>query len=103
MSHLLSVENKWKLAVDFRVSSGLFSHKHDDFLHSYVTVDEIWIKSYALEIRKQLKPWVFEDEPVPKKTETVKLANKVMAMVFLNAWEIIQINYPPPKKKIIRI
>lgn len=66
-----------------------------DFLHRFVTVDEIWIHHYnTSEIKEQQsKRGKTDSEPVQKKTKTTQSAGKVMATVFWDAHGILLIDY----------
>ena len=77
-----------------------FQRNPDEFLRRFITVNETWIHYFTLETKEQLKQWTLSGESAPKKTKTIKSAEKVMAIVFCDARNIIHIDYLSSKQTI---
>ena len=91
--HLLSPENKRTQVVTSEALLARIRGNPQDFWRQLITVDETWIHYYTPETKEQSKQWISKGEPAPKKAKTVKSADKVMATVFWDAYEIIHIDY----------
>ena len=78
----------------------MFQRNPDEFLHRFITVDEIWIHYFTPEMKEQSKQWISLDESDLKKVKTVKSAGKVIVTHFWDACGIIHIDYLPSKQMI---
>lgn len=78
----------------------VFSRNKAKFLCRFITMNETWVHHFTPEMKKQSKQWTERGESAPKKAKTVPSADKVMASVFLDACEIIFIDYLQKRKTI---
>ncbi|GFW42805.1 uncharacterized protein TNCV_473951 [Trichonephila clavipes] len=52
------------------------------FSVEYKTADKAWLHSYDQTIKQQISEWKHQSSPTFKKAKTVKLAGKVMTIIF---------------------
>ena len=71
----------------------LFQHNKKEFLHKYVTMDEIWIHHFTPESNWQSAEWTAAGESHPKRPKTQSSAGKVLAPIFWDAQGILFISY----------
>jgi len=62
-----------------------FNKNKTDFLRRFITMDKTWIHHYTPESKQQSKQTTEAGCSAPKKTRSVPLAGKVMALVFWDA------------------
>jgi histone-lysine N-methyltransferase SETMAR len=77
-----------------------FNKNKTDFVHQFITMDEIWIHHYTPKSKQQSKQWTEAGCSVPKKTRSVPSAGKVMASVFWDTEGILFIDYLEKGKTI---
>ena len=69
----------------------------DVFLLHLVTVDETWVHYYEPENKAQSRQWVGPGSPRPKKFKMQSSAGKVMATVFLDAKDVVMLDFLPKR------
>lgn len=72
----------------------LFKINPNAYLSCFITVNEIWIHHNTPLTKYQMKQWPSPGESAPKKAKVSPSANKVMMIIFWNAWGIIHIVHP---------
>jgi len=83
MSRLLTVDHKLDRVTISKQCLEMFQRNPDEFLRRFITMDETWIHYFTSETKKQSKQWTSLSESASKKAKTVKLAEKMMATIFL--------------------
>ena len=67
-----------------------------------VTMEEIWLYHYDLEIKKQSMEWRHSGSPHPQKSRMQKSAGKVLASIFWDQEDVLLIDYLPKGQSINR-
>ncbi|XP_067122537.1 histone-lysine N-methyltransferase SETMAR-like [Centruroides vittatus] len=93
LPHLLTAEQNCVRTLMSKECLDFYQKNPQDFLHWFVTTDEMWIHYYTPETKEQSKQWKHHSSPPPKKAKTVPSAGKVIASVFWDAKGIIFIDY----------
>ena len=90
--------SKWQPEHQYGLKA-LLKHfrSKDDFLLRLVTVDETWVHYYEPENKTQSHQWVGPGSPRPKKFKTQPSAGKVMATIFLDAKDVIMLDFLPKR------
>ena len=99
MPRFLTLDQKQRVE-DSESCFELFKPGKKDFLHRYVTMDEIWIHYYTPETKISSAEWAAAGESRPKRPKTQQWAGKVMASVFWDAHGILFIDYLEKGKTI---
>ncbi|KAF7276297.1 hypothetical protein GWI33_010691 [Rhynchophorus ferrugineus] len=89
MSTIFTFDQKQRRVDDSEQCLKMIKHNKPEFLHRYVTMNEIWLHHFTLNSNRQTSEWTAQDEPAPKRGQTQQSAGKVMASGFWDAHGII--------------
>ncbi len=81
---LLSPKHKLHQMKMARNFTKLHFQQGTAFLHSTVTMDELWVGCYTPEMKRQSMQWVGKGEAAPKKTKTMKSERKLLYILFFD-------------------
>ena len=90
---LLTINQKRIRVTTSELNLTYFNRNPKEFLHLFLTMDEIWIHHYTPESCEVSKQWVKPGESAPKRWKTQRSAGKVKARVFRGTRGVIFIDY----------
>jgi histone-lysine N-methyltransferase SETMAR len=90
---MLTAEMKASRVIVCQQLLSQYEKQGEEFLHSVVTADEMWVHHYESESKHQSTEYHHKVSPAKKKFKTQALARKLMATVFWDADGFIHLGF----------